>query len=151
LTTFGDNVKRLRLAAGFKRAKHLAEAIEVAGSVVSRWENNKASSTDSGTLIKLAKTLGCSVGDLLRGVDAEYDQLCHSADQSSTPLGGVGVDTAAQARRIAELERSVTDFEARWRDVQDVAKRLFSIAIGDEDRTARKGAARRRRSSRATG
>jgi len=56
------------------RAGQLAKKIGVAPSVVSAWENDKRGLPETPTLFKLAKALNCSIGDLLRGVDEEYDR-----------------------------------------------------------------------------
>lgn len=73
--SFGENVRRLRREAGFKRSKELAARLNVAASVVSRWENDATGLPEGPTLLRLAIALRCSVEDLLLGVDPDYDAL----------------------------------------------------------------------------
>jgi transcriptional regulator with XRE-family HTH domain len=73
--SFGENVRRLRLAVGIKRSKDLAAILQVAPSIVSRWETDKTGLPETPTLFRLAKALRCSIDQLLAGVDAEYDAI----------------------------------------------------------------------------
>lgn len=72
---FGENVRRLRIAAGLKYGYQLAKELEVDPSVVSRWEQNKTGLPETPTLLRLAKVLGVSVDDLLAGVDPDYERV----------------------------------------------------------------------------
>lgn len=86
---------------------------------------------------------------LLRSIRVENgrDLLRHSGDQPfEGPIEGGAPDVPASARaRIQELETTLATREAQWREVQDVARRLFTIAVGDEGRaTARTPAGRGR-------
>lgn len=83
LATFGGNVIALRERAGFDTAKSLALALEVAPSVVSRWENNLTGLPEAPTLLKLAKALTCSIEELLDGVDVEYQQMLERRRQDN--------------------------------------------------------------------
>lgn len=47
--------------------------MRVPQSRVSDWENDRYGLPDTSTLLKIAKTLGCSIDDLLSGVDPRYD------------------------------------------------------------------------------
>lgn len=75
VATFGENLTRLRLRAGFKTSISLADALEVVPSVVSKLENDKQGLPEGPTLLKLAKTCKCAVDELLAGVDDDYDAL----------------------------------------------------------------------------
>lgn len=83
--TFGQNLKRLRQAAGFKLSKDLATALDVTPPVVSAWENDQGGLPETPTLFKLAKTVKCRVEDLLEGIDPDYDRvretLSHNAEE----------------------------------------------------------------------
>jgi transcriptional regulator with XRE-family HTH domain len=75
VATFGENLARLRDAAGFKTSKSLADALSVAPSMISRLENDLQGLPETPTLLRLAKVLNASVEDLLDGVDLEYQQM----------------------------------------------------------------------------
>lgn len=69
----GDNVKRLRQAAGMATQGALAERMGVPQSRVSDLENDRYSLPETRTLMLAATAIGCRVDDLLAGVDPEYD------------------------------------------------------------------------------
>jgi transcriptional regulator with XRE-family HTH domain len=73
--SFGANLKRARLAAGFRKAKDFALALGVKPPVVSEWEHDKGGLPETPTLLRIAKATGTSVESLLVGVDPEYDHL----------------------------------------------------------------------------
>lgn len=129
--TFGDNVRRLRIAAGLK-GNQLARRVNVTPPVVSGWEKNRTGLPETPTLLKLAKAMRCTVDDLLDGVDEEYAALLgdlgrHGQDQSSAPYPG-GADGSASAR-ILELEHIVEAQAAVLREMQDVAGSLVELAV----------------------
>lgn len=74
MSSFGENVKRLRLAIGLKGVD-LAARAGVTPPVVSAWENDRGGLPESPTLLKLAKILRVTVHDLLEGIDEEYDRV----------------------------------------------------------------------------
>lgn len=73
--SLGKNIKRLRLAAGLRTQKALAEALRVPQPQVSDWENDRYAVLEVSTLLKLAKVLRCTVHQLLTGVDSDYDRV----------------------------------------------------------------------------
>jgi len=91
------------------------------------------------------------------------DLLRHSGERTSKPHQAKGVSDVpasehATAARIQQLERELAErteqLEAREaviREVQGIARQLFAVALPDEDRQARKRAARGRRADRAAG
>lgn len=87
VATFGENVKKLREAAGLKGID-LAERLSVSPPVVSAWENNRTGLPETPTLLKLAKALDCTVDDLLAGIDEEYDAITQRQAILATQIGG---------------------------------------------------------------
>lgn len=74
------------------------------------------------------------------------------ADQGSGSSFGGSPDVLSSARRITELETELAQFKARWGDVQDVARRLFAIAVtGEEGGPATDRQTGRRKSPRKAG
>lgn len=94
LATFGGNVQRLRDRAGFKTAKSLADALQVAASVVSRWENDLTGLPEAPTLLKIAKTVRCSVEELLDGVDPDYQQMLEARSEAKQVVDDLGRNEA---------------------------------------------------------
>jgi transcriptional regulator with XRE-family HTH domain len=75
----------------------------------------------------------------------------HSTDQKIS-AGGVPDVPASERDRISQLEAELSDLKSKWRDVQDVARNLFQIAVaGDEGSAAPGVAAGRGKSSRKAG
>lgn len=75
LPSFGRNLKRLRTRAGFRTSRALARALGVVPSVVSKMENNQQGLPEGPTLLKLAKTLRCTLDELFDGVDPDYEVI----------------------------------------------------------------------------
>lgn len=104
--SFGENVRRLRKDAGLKRSKDLAGRLNVAASVVSRWETDATGLPEGPTLLRLAIALRCSVEDLLSGVDRDYDAIIAKRRRvdpaDAPPLTRAQVE-AAEAAAVLEL------------------------------------------------
>lgn len=83
MATIGENIRRLRIAAGFAEQKPFAEALSVPQSRVSDWEHDRYGLPDTATLIKMAKTLGVSIDALLSGIDPHYDFASSGQPQST--------------------------------------------------------------------
>ena len=85
--SLGQNVKRLRVAAGIPTQRALADRLHVPQPQVSDWENDRYAILETLTLIKLAKVLRCSIDDLLEGVDPDYDVVrrARAAARRSAP------------------------------------------------------------------
>jgi len=80
------------------------------------------------------------------------DLLRHAGDQRSGSEGGSpDVPASVERARIRELESELESLKTRWRDVQDVARTLFTIAVGDQGPAAAARKAGRHRTSRKTG
>lgn len=70
----GENVKRLRVAAGLSTQALLAERMGVPQPRVSDLENDRYELPDTKTLMIAAAAIGCTVDALLSGIDADYDR-----------------------------------------------------------------------------
>lgn len=68
--TFGSNVRRLREARGWTQ-KQLADLLEVQSGQMSNWEHDRFGLPDGSTLIRVSRALGCSIDELLAGVEPE--------------------------------------------------------------------------------
>ncbi len=73
--SLGQNIKRLRIAAGISTQRALAQRLRVPQPQVSDWENDRYRTLETPTLMKLAKVLRCTIDQLLNGVDPDYDQV----------------------------------------------------------------------------
>ncbi len=73
--SLGQNIKRLRIAAGISTQRALADRLHVPQPQVSDWENDRYGTLETQTLMKLAKVLRCTIDQLLDGVDPDYDQV----------------------------------------------------------------------------
>lgn len=73
VATVGSNIRRLRVAAGYKTGRAFAKALGIAESRLSDWENGRYQLPDTASLILIAKTLGVSVDAIIEGHDPAYD------------------------------------------------------------------------------
>lgn len=73
--SLGQNIKRLRIAAGIATQRALADRLHVPQPQVSDWENDRYATLETPTLMKLAKVMRCTIDQLLDGVDPDYDQV----------------------------------------------------------------------------
>jgi len=80
--SFGQNVRRLRKQSGLSQGD-LAAKMGVKQGTLSDWERDRRGLPEAPTLLKVAKAMGCSVDDLLVGVDADYDLSRHTASPDS--------------------------------------------------------------------
>lgn len=123
---FGENVRKFREQQGWSQ-EQLAERLKAKQPDVSGWENGGVPSLSK--VVKLALVLGCSVDDLVAGVDRDYDVL-HFSGHGTHTAGAISPDgTTETAARLLDLERRVKDYEVTLREVEDIASRLAKIAI----------------------
>ncbi|MDE2904691.1 MAG: LexA family transcriptional regulator [Acidobacteriota bacterium] len=87
--SLGRNIKRLRTVAGLQTQKAFAERLGVPQPQVSDWENDRSPVPEVPNLLKLAKALGCSVDELLAGVDPDYDRIRDGFDIAVAAEGDV--------------------------------------------------------------
>lgn len=109
MATFGGNLRKLRVEAGFRTARQLAAALGVVPSVISKMENDQQGLPEGPTLLKLAKALRRSVDELLDGVDPDY-RAPRSASSATPP----DVDEAPrldpkQAANLTARTRALVD------------------------------------------
>lgn len=84
--TVGENIRRLREAAGFRTQGAFAAALGVPQPRLSDWENDRyAGGPETTNLLKIAKTLAVSIDDLLVGVDPEYQRLIDARARRADP------------------------------------------------------------------
>jgi transcriptional regulator with XRE-family HTH domain len=157
LSTFGENLTRLRKAAKLKGFE-LAARANVTPPVVSGWENNRGGLPETPTLFKLANALGCSIEELLEGVDPKYDAArrrarnhdVHVPDVQPPPLDLAKAisnpETAAAVRAFLELREEFREWvlsappEMRTTPPPDDGSR---IELSEEVRTRRTRGQRR--------
>ncbi len=72
------NIKRLRTVAGFRTRNQLADLLGISQSQLADWEHDRYPILNISSLIKLAKSVNCSVDDLLADVDPDYDRIRQS-------------------------------------------------------------------------
>ena len=65
----------MRAVTGLRTQKELADLLGVPQPQVSDWENDRYSSLEISSLVKIAKVFRCSVDALLAGIDADYDRI----------------------------------------------------------------------------
>jgi transcriptional regulator with XRE-family HTH domain len=155
--TVGQNLKRLR---GKMTQEELAEASGVAQGDISKWEKEKALPTIPSVL-RLAKALGCSVEQLLAGVDPEYDEIVigqrdllrHSHKGDSHPhAGGLSAQSLPITTRIQQLEQQLRERDRFIAQVEDAALKVVRLFTATkENRSARAHESRRRSARRKTG
>lgn len=106
LPTIGENIRKLRVAAGYRHQGEFAKRVGVPQSRLSDWENDRYKTIDTPSLLKLAKAIGCPIGALLHGVDADYDVVAlsilagESRDTGDKPTYGF----ALLANEVALIE-----------------------------------------------
>ena len=104
VATFGENIRRLRRASRLK-AKDLAARMGVSAPVVSSWENDRGGLPETPTLFRLANALGCSIEDLLAGVDGESERRRAAAEQHlREELDRLASEVAANAALTVEFD-----------------------------------------------
>lgn len=121
-----ENIERVRIAAGYQNAAAFARHIGVSPGTLGDWEAGRYENLQLSNLLRIAKGAKCSVEDLLRGVDPEYDStgvtradLAHEADSENLTypdtvsgvqralhnrqLRGSSADVASPSPRVLEL------------------------------------------------
>lgn len=161
LPDFAKFLVDAREAHGWKQAQAADIAVRrrlQVGYQSLRWlEEGKIKNPEPELIQAVAKLYGLPYeGVLARLLSERYklvidesDLLRHSMDQQSGHQEGRPDVPASATARILELESELREFKTKWSDVQDVARRLFSIAVtGDQGAAAPKTQAGRRRTTR---
>ena len=102
--SLGQNIKRLRIAAGISTQRALSDRLHVPQPQVSDWENDRYGTLGTQTLMKLAKALRCSIDELLHGVDPDYDQVREAREAIDVEPKRIdfGTDTTRNIPVVAE-------------------------------------------------
>ena len=102
--SLGQNIKRLRLAAGISTQRALADRLHVPQPQVSDWENDRYGALETQTLMKLAKVLRCTIDQLLDGVDPDYDRVREAREAVDVEPARIdyGADAGASIPLVAE-------------------------------------------------
>jgi transcriptional regulator with XRE-family HTH domain len=133
--TFGENVRALRQRAGFKTSKSLADALGVFPSVVSRWENDLTGPPEAPTLFKLSNMLGCSVEELIKGINPEYDAKLETRHAGTEEFLQRALDRVLQEPDPTERARLTTGLRvAFWRgrpraELENLLQRPTSVDV----------------------
>jgi transcriptional regulator with XRE-family HTH domain len=141
------NISTLRRAARLNQAD-LGARLNVGQPAVSKWERGETE-PEASILPALARELGASLDELLRGLDVEYDAsdlLRPSTDQGSGSQGGPGDVPASRERRllrqVASLNAAIVKYKTRLHQVRHGARQLANLAAGrGEGRKAARGGA----------
>jgi transcriptional regulator with XRE-family HTH domain len=126
---FGENVRQLRLDAGYRHAKDLAAILGISASVLSRWELNRTGLPETPTLLNIAKTLGVDVNRLLKDVDPAYDEIVNRETESdAAPMPAhANAPSPADISGTAQALPPVVD-DGEDVDASHPSERLFRIA-----------------------
>ncbi len=112
--SLGQNIKRLRMAAGLSTQKALADQLHVPQPQVSDWENDRYGALETQTLIKLAKVLRCSIDQLLDGVDPDYDQVREAREAIDVEPRRIDYGTDTTGRIPVVAEGAAAPSGVRW-------------------------------------
>lgn len=136
MPTIGDNIRRLREKAGFSTQTKFAEALGVANTRVSDWENDRYGMPDTGTLLKMATVLKCSIGTLVAGVDAGYERAIRAGLRDLQ-------EALDHIRYPTEPEDKESTDDDRIYEAESVAE-LVTTLMRERDAASRADGARRR-------
>ena len=114
--SLGQNIKRLRIAAGISTQRALAERLHVPQPQVSDWENDRYGTLETPTLMKLAKVLRCTIDQLLNGVDPDYDQVREARVAVDAEPGRIDYGTDAAGSIPLVAEGSAAPAGAAWQE-----------------------------------
>lgn len=105
--TLGENIRRLRLAAGFKTQRQLANAMGIESSqLVSDWERNRRQGLDMTSLFAFAKACRVTIDDVVAGLDESYDRM--RAELSPPTVGPSGVTSPDRAAGVSSSSNAST-------------------------------------------
>lgn len=118
LMGIGENIARLREAAGFKTQVDFAKALSViAGRTVpstrvSDWENNRYKLVSTETLLMIAKVANVSVDDVISGVDPAYDAVLQNRSAAGTQIAESGSTPPVESEPSVDAPRRSRDDKA---------------------------------------
>ena len=114
--SLGQNIKRLRAAAGLSTQRALADRLHVPQPQVSDWENDRYGTLETHTLMKLAKVLRCSLDELLNGVDPDYDQVREAREATDFEPKRIDFGTDPTYNIPVVAEGAATPAGVAWAD-----------------------------------
>ncbi len=114
--SLGQNIKRLRIAAGLSTQRALADRLHVPQPQVSDWENDRYGTLETQTLMKLAKVLRCSIDELLDGVDPDYDQVREAREAIDVEPRRIDYGTDEIGRIPVVAEGAATPAGIAWEE-----------------------------------
>ena len=122
--SLGRTIKRLRAVTGVRTQKALAEKLGVPQPQVSDWENDRYTTLEISSLVKIAKAFRCSVDVLIAGNDADYDRIggvpaTTLPDIAVVAEGDVLPDEVAMRNRRARARPKVLRWVSRPGDLGD--------------------------------
>jgi transcriptional regulator with XRE-family HTH domain len=128
--SIGANIKRLRLAKGYRIQGDFAKALDVPQPRLADWENDRYKTPDLFSLMKMAKVLGCSIDALLAGFDKNYDLvsqktdlLCQSAQVHSA------LSTRDRTKSSAESSDATRYFQSILKELSEAAGVFKELSI----------------------
>jgi transcriptional regulator with XRE-family HTH domain len=121
--SIGSNIKRLRLAKGYRIQGDFAKALDVPQPRLADWENDRYKTPDLFSLLKMAKVLGCSIDVILEGIDKKYDLVRQKNDLVCHP------DQVHSALSQGEVTKSDAENTDATRRLEHVLKELNDAAL----------------------
>lgn len=131
VASVGENVKRIRLEAGYRHQGRFAQRAGVSQQWLSDLENGRYDMPDTPSLLKLAKALDCSVDDLLSGVDPQYDAASEARHRNAVAVYGdeeIDLGDGAQQAEALKILQQARDEKEHARIVRALALKRISDA-----------------------
>lgn len=126
--TVGENVRRLRYAAGFKHQGRFAERAGVSQQWLSDLERGRYESPDTASLIKLAVAIGCTVDRFLVGTDRAYDAVvAGQVAVSVQSANGEALAPASQNDTNSSLSPDMAALRAALAEARDLKDGLAAL------------------------
>lgn len=151
----GQNIARLRIAAGHDNAAAFAREIGVKPGYLNDLEKGRYKDLRLSSVLRIAKKLQVPIDELLSDVDAEYDAMRRdllrqaAAEDGSKPRPSGGRSESAQTRLLGEVTRAyqtlATEVQALHQDLGVIVARVERDPLGLKDRAVAADASNRRR------
>jgi transcriptional regulator with XRE-family HTH domain len=155
LPSIGKNIRKLRVAAGYKAQGDFAIAVGVQQGRVSDWERDRYGLPDTDSLLRIAKVLGCSIDRILEGVDRGYEAVRTRSDlirhgegakiepsegRADVPASPASDTRNLESKRYRELLGETEEIAAR---LLDIAGELANAELQDRSTARRESGSRR--------
>jgi len=147
----GENIERVRLAAGYENAAEFARLIGVSPGTLGDWEGGRYKNLQLNSLLRIAKHAKCLLEDLVVEVDADYDLLRRDllrqqTDPKLTPHQG-GASVPAPARVLTKDDvNALNNILAAAQAIRDIGEQLQANSrtiLRRQDAAARRGSSAR--------